>query len=720
MFKFVVVAYRLLFAFLALGAVLWQLSERVFEPGFSAVNFFSYFTVLSNLFIAGIFLASAWIGRRTRLVALLRGAAVAYMAITGIVYALLLEGLDTGLVSPWVNTVLHQIMPVVAVLDWVLVPPKAKLKVSDIRLWLVFPAAFLVYSLVRGGVAGWYPYPFLDPSSSGYWSVAWYSLAVAAGLAGLCWAVVWAGNRFSAFAEAHPHRYPHFTDANLPAVAWKGSRRLWMEIFLGAVIFTLAAIGGWTGWRVYHGYQIDVQYSVADTEFDSIQVETENYWSRYFRGSVSYLKSANAELDSKLRAVAEERFEQCKQAGVGNSEPPVARCTAEFDIVFVTDEHIELLYTFASSGAGDFPAEDQLGLLFEREEAKRIHLADLFKEDAKFAGILSSLSREQLDSRFGDLYREDDEFSGAMMAATEPDSANFANFWLTVDEKLGIIFEPGKVAPESEGVVRAELPTSSLYDSFRRSIIEDFLPELEEQKVEERRLEAEARRIAEEAESARRAARQLVAPNRSNIDCSRMKCIALTYDDGPGPRTAELLDIFNARRAATTLFVLGSRVNAHSGVLKRAVNERHEVANHSWSHPNLTRLSNDSLRWQVDRTSRAIFDATGVYPKLMRPPEGAYDGRVAAQAGLPLALWNIDPKDWRYRSANTLYHQVINAARPGSVVVMHDIVSSTVDATPRIIDELQRQGYVLVTMSELFGINKDNIDSIVGKVLRNR
>jgi peptidoglycan/xylan/chitin deacetylase (PgdA/CDA1 family) len=181
-----------------------------------------------------------------------------------------------------------------------------------------------------------------------------------------------------------------------------------------------------------------------------------------------------------------------------------------------------------------------------------------------------------------------------------------------------------------------------------------------------------------------------------------------------------LLDVLQSRKAVATFFVLGSQASAHGGILRRAVELRNEVANHSWGHPNLTRLDNAAIAWQVDQTSQAISNATGVYPKLFRPPEGAFDSRVIAHVGLPLALWSIDTNDWRDRNADSLYQQVVANARPGAVVLMHDIHAPAVEAAPRLIDELQRQGYVLVTMSELFGVNKDNLGQFSGQVLRSR
>lgn len=187
---------RYLFALLVLAAISWQLFDKIDVAGFSVVNFFSFFTILSNMLAAGVFLAQPWSASREHLASLLRGAAVVYMATTGVVYALLLAPLEAnvGITAPWVDAVLHQIMPIAVVLDWLLVPPRNKLPRKAILVWMTFPVVYLAYSLVRGHFTTWYPYPFLNPSNEGYAQVALYAVLVA-GIIGLVTvATRWAGN----------------------------------------------------------------------------------------------------------------------------------------------------------------------------------------------------------------------------------------------------------------------------------------------------------------------------------------------------------------------------------------------------------------------------------------------------------------------------------------------------------------------------------------------
>ena len=173
---------RTAFALLALTAIGVQLSIHV-RSGFDVVNFFSYFTNLSNLCTAGVLLFAAAHGpdgrRTSERFALVRGASVVAMAVVGIVFVAVLRNEDLGTLRPWVNAVLHYIMPLAVVLDWVFAPPERVPSFRRSLLWLIFPALYLVYTLARGAAVGWYPYPFLNPSgANGYREVAVASIVI--------------------------------------------------------------------------------------------------------------------------------------------------------------------------------------------------------------------------------------------------------------------------------------------------------------------------------------------------------------------------------------------------------------------------------------------------------------------------------------------------------------------------------------------------------------
>ncbi|MEU0546016.1 Pr6Pr family membrane protein [Nocardia sp. NPDC005978] len=146
------------------------------DPAYSVANYFSYFTILSNVIGVVVLLVGALRDPGDRRWQVVRGAATLYLVITGIVYALLLADIDVQLQEQWLNTYLHRIMPLVLLIDWLLVPAAITLSARLIGNWLVFPIVYGVYTLIRGPIVDWYPYPFIDPRERGY-------LAMSGGLA---------------------------------------------------------------------------------------------------------------------------------------------------------------------------------------------------------------------------------------------------------------------------------------------------------------------------------------------------------------------------------------------------------------------------------------------------------------------------------------------------------------------------------------------------------
>jgi hypothetical protein len=192
----VIAAYRAFFGALGVAAIVTQLVDLAGKGVLNPVNFFSYFTILSNSFAVIVLLAGAtfWRTQRSPASDMLRGAAVLYMTVTLIVFALLLSGTDVDTAIPWVNAVVHQLLPVVVIADWLIDPPQTRLTIRQGLVWLIPPLVWIAYTMIRGPIAGWYPYPFLDPGNGGYASVAVTSLIILAGGAVLCVVAVLAGN----------------------------------------------------------------------------------------------------------------------------------------------------------------------------------------------------------------------------------------------------------------------------------------------------------------------------------------------------------------------------------------------------------------------------------------------------------------------------------------------------------------------------------------------
>ena len=193
--------------------------------------------------------------------------------------------------------------------------------------------------------------------------------------------------------------------------------------------------------------------------------------------------------------------------------------------------------------------------------------------------------------------------------------------------------------------------------------------------------------------------------------------VALTFDDGPHfALTPRLLDTLKAKGVKATFFLVGTNAKEYPAIVKRIVADGHELGNHSWSHPNLAKMSDEEVRSQLNRTSDAIEAAVGQRPKLMRPPFGSYtkaQGKwMHEDLGFTVVLWDVDPDDWRDPGPSVVEDRVLNGwknstgVRPGSIVLSHDIHKGTVEAEPDIIDKLQAKGYKFVTVSELLAMHE--------------
>lgn len=190
------------------------------------------------------------------------------------------------------------------------------------------------------------------------------------------------------------------------------------------------------------------------------------------------------------------------------------------------------------------------------------------------------------------------------------------------------------------------------------------------------------------------------------VNCAKRKCLALTFDDGPMPETEKLLDMLKKQHVPVTFFVVGEQAKAHPGVLRRMVAEGHVIGNHSFSHPEFWKISAASVKSQLSRTTSAIRKATGKKVTLFRPPYGESNATIrsiAGKQGLCQILWSVDSLDWRYRDAKKVANRVLKLARPGAIVLSHDIYPTTRKAWATAIPKLKKKGYVFVTVPQLLG-----------------
>ncbi len=191
--------------------------------------------------------------------------------------------------------------------------------------------------------------------------------------------------------------------------------------------------------------------------------------------------------------------------------------------------------------------------------------------------------------------------------------------------------------------------------------------------------------------------------------------VALTFDDGPGPYTARLLDILKEQKVKATFFVLGSRAKSYPALIKRIDAEGHAIGNHSYDHSkNLSRLSAAAVTADIQKSNSTVHNILGHAPTMLRTPGGAINQTVkncAAAANMAVINWSVDTLDWKYRNVNSILNIAFggNGIRDGSIVLVHDIHSTTVDAVPEMIKRLKAKNYQFVTVPELLTMRKNGM-----------
>lgn len=180
------------------------------------------------------------------------------------------------------------------------------------------------------------------------------------------------------------------------------------------------------------------------------------------------------------------------------------------------------------------------------------------------------------------------------------------------------------------------------------------------------------------------------------------KMVALTYDDGPyRPVTNAILDTLKSNGARATFFVVGSRLSTYSDCLKREAEQGCQIGCHTYNHTTLTKASDSTIRSEIAKTNELIKKYTGKTAEIVRAPGGSVNARVKSVVAYPLVNWSVDTRDWSNRSSSVTYENFKKGVRDGSIVLMHDLYPSTAQATKSIVAYLKRNGYQIVTVSEM-------------------
>lgn len=196
------------------------------------------------------------------------------------------------------------------------------------------------------------------------------------------------------------------------------------------------------------------------------------------------------------------------------------------------------------------------------------------------------------------------------------------------------------------------------------------------------------------------------------------KYVALTFDDGPSSKvTPRILQTLEQHDAKATFFMLGNRVEMYPTIAAQVAAEGHEIANHTFSHPNLKKLSHKEMTEEIEKTNKLIEISTGVTPTLFRPPYGIYSQDIlnyTASNNYSTILWSVDSLDWKSRNPAAIKKEILSNITNRSIVLMHDLHTATAEALPELLMTLKQEGYEFVTVSELLTLQNEKVDPYFG------
>lgn len=180
------------------------------------------------------------------------------------------------------------------------------------------------------------------------------------------------------------------------------------------------------------------------------------------------------------------------------------------------------------------------------------------------------------------------------------------------------------------------------------------------------------------------------------------KMVAFTFDDGPSYNTIKIVNTLVKYDSKATFFLVGNKIEKYAKTMDVLVKNGMDIGNHTYSHKELTKLSNKEILKEIDLTNEVIYNKTGIKPMFLRPSYGAMNKRIKKLSTMPIIIWNIDTLDWKYHNSNKIKDKILKYVSDGDIILMHDTYVATLNAIEMVIPELKKQGYKIVSVSELF------------------
>ncbi|KAA0965195.1 polysaccharide deacetylase family protein [Sporosarcina sp. ANT_H38] len=446
-----------------------------------------------------------------------------------------------------------------------------------------------------------------------------------------------------------------------------------------------------------------VVIDTSDSHYPGIKLITETSNDLYTPFAIQYPQSLHSPFNEAISTYIKNAKQDYLTTMTENRKSD-SKIKGELNISFETLPHHSGNYSFVlinSRTTGDANGTTEIrSFHLNPETGENFTIADVFGRDPKHLKIVSTLVRETL---YNDPLLVDYLFPKVVDIKTEPLWGNFRNFAIT-DESLIIYFEENELTAGTMGPPIVAIPLSDvknlLSDEFQLLVDDtdknaNIIDPSKEENAATPPKETESSTDQDENNSTS------TEDGKEEVDNST-KQIALTFDDGPDPKvTMQILETLKKYDAKATFFMLGSRVEYYPEIAKKVQEAGHELGNHTWNHPDLTKAGVEKVQAEINKTSSIIKNVTGEEATVFRPPYGAVNKTVRSQTNLPVVLWDIDTLDWKHRDPNQLLTHVKGSAKDGSIILMHDIHQSTAEGLDSVLAYLQSEGYTFVTVSEL-------------------
>ncbi len=354
----------------------------------------------------------------------------------------------------------------------------------------------------------------------------------------------------------------------------------------------------------------------------------------------------------------------------------------DFNLNVTIDEREEINYinmlTYSYTGGAHY-IRDDYSLYWNNKINKFIDLKYFFKDEESFKNM-TNLAYYYVKEL---MIKEKKNFDELWVKrGTSPTIDNYSHFKFT-DNGLEIIFPPYQVSSWSDGEINITIP----YEEINKYLKDEYRDTTKDETV----------------------AKEM--PNiRDLSQFKNKKLIAFTFDDGPSNTTNLLLNNLDKYKARVTFFVLGSRVDNNKEVLKRAYLQGNDIGSHTYNHRNLNLLNDAEIIEEVKKTNNKIKDVIGVSPTLLRPPYGNLTKHSKKLVNMHIILWNIDPLDWKYKNKNRIANKIVEHAHDGAIILIQDIYKSSIEGALLAMEELEKQGYAFVTITEMAQLKGIDLD----------